>query len=79
MGFKLYDVGLDELRDVTERDINRWKDLEAAQGVFIPMQRAMIVATRKLWNGEITLEELWALRNPWIERLGLDSSGNEKK
>lgn len=73
--FRRYDVSIDKLRDVTVDDIEKWKDMEAFFGVLIPMQRALILAPRKLWNGEITLEQLRALKKPWLEALGLDENG----
>lgn len=78
MTFKRYDFSIDNLRDVTEADIQRWKDMEASHGVFFPMQRAMMEASKRLWNGDIELKELWALRDVWLDKLGLDTNGKPK-
>lgn len=75
---QIYDIGTDSLRDITEADVERWKTNEAFAGIRIPMLRAMAVAERKLWNKEITLEQLYNAKRVWIELLKLDDNGKEK-
>ncbi len=72
---QIYSIATDELRDVTDNDIEQWKDADAFAGIRIPMQRALIIAEQKLWRREITVNQLWQLKKAWMEFLQLDSSG----
>lgn len=69
---QIYDITLGELRDITEADVNRWKDLEAFVGQRFVFQRALLEAERQIWIGAIEWNALSPILQLMLKILDLD-------
>lgn len=57
----IYDVNVDELREVTQEDLDRLVRNEQAIGIFLRGQDALRKMLRAACSGEISIQEFFSL------------------
>ena len=72
---QVYDLGLDERRDVTQADIHTFEMMTQLYGCLNPMNRALAAMPAKVARGELSLDRVREATKVWTDMLGLDPSG----
>jgi len=72
---QMYDLSLDEMRDVTQADIRTFEMMTQLYGCLNPMNRALAAVPAKVARGELSIERVREATRVWTDMLGLDPGG----